>query len=142
GEIPSDDGDEFEVSFEIPDDYAFGTWTAVYTDPADPDRTAEDTAQVYPAVLEEVHGIEIEPEFLVDEVTFSLDAEPVGAVADTFAITVYDLTGRRVAEFSDTDTAELTWDGGNLRSTAYVYVAVVEGPEDQWVFRGPVYIRR
>ncbi len=142
-EIPAvNDDDQFAVSFEIPEGFAFGTWTVDYVDPADADRTDDDTAQVTAAVLDDVTGIEIDPEFLVDEVTFSLIAEPVGAVADRFTIMVYDLTGRKVAEFSDQGVDQLTWDGENLRSTAFIYVAVVESAGNTWTFRGPVYIRR
>ncbi len=136
-------GDErFQVEFTVPEDIATGTIRAVYTHPTSPERTAEATAQVIVAELENVFGITIEPEFLETYAEFRLDAEPAGAVADAFTITFYSLTGRKVGEVSGTDTDTLTWDGGNLRSSAYMYVAVVEGPDDQWVFRGPVYIRR
>jgi len=140
--LPSANGDEFTVEIELPENYATGTWRVEYVDPADDDRTASATAQVRSRAIEEVHGIDIDPEFLVNEVTFSLITDPEGAIADRFTIMVYDLTGRKVDEFSATNTRTLTWDGGNLRSTAYIYVAVVEDDGRSWTFRGPVYIRR
>ncbi len=130
----------FQVEFKVPGDIATGTIRAVYTHPTQPDRTAEATAWV-PKPFSPPRGIVISPKFLWDEVAFMLD-DDVGLVADRFSIMIYDLTGRKVDEFSDTNTRTLTWDGGNLRSTAYIYVAVVESEGLTWTFSGPVYIWR
>ena len=114
----------------------------VYTDPTFPTRQAQATAQVRAAELEDVTGISVTPNPFSVSTTFALMAEPAGAVADKFEITIYDLLGRKVAELSDTDTAELIWDGGNLRNGAYIYVAVVTYDGTVEVFRGFVYIKR
>jgi len=47
-----------------------------------------------------------------------------------------------VAEVSGTATASVSWDGDDLRNGAYIYVAVVEGADKVWTFRGFVYIKR
>ena len=63
-------------------------------------------------------------------------------MADKLTVSIYDLLGRKVAEVSGTDTASVTWDGDDLRNGAYIYVAVVEGADKVWTFRGFVYIKR
>ena len=105
-------------------------------------RVAQATAQVLAAELSEVTGISVTPNPFDYSTTFSIVAEPAGAVADSISISIYDLTGRMVAELAGEDTDSVTWDGGSLRNGAYVYVAVVEGAGKTWTFRGFVYIKR
>jgi len=63
-------------------------------------------------------------------------------VADKITVTIYDLLGKKVGEVSGSDTDRVTWTGGSLRNGAYIYVAVVEGADKVWTFRGFVYIKR
>ena len=140
--LPQVDSDQFQVSFVLPDDVALGTITATYTDPTLPTRQAQDTAEVIAAELEDVTGISVTPNPFAVTTTFALVAEPAGAVADEFEITIYDLVGRKVAELAGTGVAELVWDGGDLRNGAYIYVATVTYDGTVEVFRGFVYINR
>ena len=132
---------DFRVTYTLPADVS-GTLTVTYTQPFPGGKTATDTAEVIPAELENVTGIEVTPNPFATTVTFRIIAEPAGAVADELTVTVYDLLGRKVAEVSGTDTASVTWDGDDLRNGAYIYVAVVKGGDAVWTFRGFVYIKR
>jgi len=134
--------DQFQVSCTLPEDVAIGTITAVYTDPAISTRTAEATAQVVAAELSDVTGISVSPIVFSTSTEFKIQAEPEGAVADKITVTIYDLLGKKVGEVSGSDTDSVTWDGGTLRNGAYIYVAVVEGADKVWTFRGFVYIKR
>jgi len=141
-ELASSGAGVFSVTYELPADVAIGTLTAIYTDPMFASRVAQATAQVLAAELSEVTGISVTPNPFDYSTTFSIVAEPAGAVADSISISIYDLTGRMVAELAGEDTDSVTWDGGSLRNGAYVYVAVVEGAGKTWTFRGFVYIKR
>ena len=132
---------DFRVTYTLPADVS-GTLTVTYTQPFPGGKTATDTAEVIPAELENVTGIEVTPNPFATEVTFTIIAEPAGAVADELTVTIYDLLGRKVAEVSGTDTASVSWDGDDLRNGAYIYVAVVKGGDAVWTFRGFVYIKR
>jgi len=134
--------DKFRVSFTLPADVPLGTITAKYTDPADSDRTAQATAQVVAAELSNVTGISVSPNPFSTSTTFSIVAEPSGAVADSITVAIYDLLGKKVGEVSGSDTDRVTWTGGSLGNGAYIYVAVVEGADKVWTFRGFVYIKR
>ncbi|MGC9530502.1 MAG: T9SS type A sorting domain-containing protein, partial [Candidatus Bipolaricaulaceae bacterium] len=142
--IPAVSGtdNKFRVTFELPDDVTLGTLTATYTDPVVPGRTAFATAEVQAAELTNVTGISVSPNPFSTSTTFKIQAEPEGAVADEITVTIYDLVGKKVADLSGTATDAVTWNGGSLRNGAYIYVAVIEGPEDVWTFRGFVYIKR
>ncbi|HDC92448.1 MAG TPA: T9SS type A sorting domain-containing protein [Candidatus Acetothermia bacterium] len=136
-----DTTNEFEVTYTLPADVS-GTLTVTYTQPFTGGKTVSDTAEVIPAELENVTGIDVTPNPFDTEVTFTIIAEPTGAVADKLTVSVYDLLGRKVAEVSGTNTASVSWDGDDLRNGAYIYVAVVEGADKVWTFRGFVYIKR
>jgi len=140
--IPALSGSQFRVSYTLPEDVALGTITATYTDPADPDRTDDATAQVVAAELSDVTGISVVPNPFSTSTEFRIQAEPSGAVADSIAVTIYDLLGKKVAEVSGSDTDRVSWTGESLRNGAYIYVAVVEGADQVWTFRGFVYIKR
>jgi hypothetical protein len=139
--MPGAGNNKFQVSYTLANDVS-GTLTVTYTQPFPGGKTVSDTAEVIPAELENVTGIEVTPNPFDTEVTFTIVAEPAGAVADKLTVTVYDLLGRKVAEVSGTNTASVTWDGNDLRNGAYIYVAVVEGGDAVWTFRGFVYIKR
>ena len=135
--------DYYQVTYTLPEEVALGTITATYTDPVDSTRTATATAKVEAAALTDVKGISVAPNPFSASTTFSIQAEPEGAVADKITVTIYDLLGKKVGEVSGSDTDRVTWTGGSLRNGAYIYVAVVEGADNKvWTFRGFVYIKR
>ncbi|MGC8962842.1 MAG: T9SS type A sorting domain-containing protein, partial [Candidatus Bipolaricaulaceae bacterium] len=133
---------KFRVTYTLPETVKLGTITAKYTDPYMPTRTVQATAQVVAKALTNVTGITISPNPFKTTTTFTIQAEPAGAVAQKITITIYDLTGAKVAVVEGTNTASVSWNGGNLRNGAYIYVAVVEGAGKAWTFKGFVYIER
>ncbi|MGC9018620.1 MAG: T9SS type A sorting domain-containing protein [Candidatus Bipolaricaulaceae bacterium] len=133
---------KFRVTYTLPETVKLGTITAKYTDPYMPTRTAQATAQVVAKALTNVTEITISPNPFKTTTTFTIQAEPAGAVAQKITITIYDLTGAKVAVVEGTNTASVSWNGGNLRNGAYIYVAVVEGAGKAWTFKGFVYIER
>jgi len=140
--VPGEPG-KFRVTYVLPETVKLGTITAVYTDPMMPTRTAQDTATVVAKALANVTGITVSPNPFKTSTTFTIQAEPAGAVAAKITIVIYDLTGAKVAELSAENTASVTWDGDNLRNGAYIYVATVEGAGKVFgPFKGFVYIER
>jgi len=135
---------KFRVTYVLPETVKLGTITAKYTDPYMPTRTAQASATVVAKALTNVTGITVSPNPFKTSTTFTIQAEPAGAVAAKITIVIYDLTGAKVAEVTGTNTASVTWTGGNLRNGAYIYVATVEGgsPTKTWTFKGFVYIER
>jgi hypothetical protein len=135
---------KFQVTYVLPETVKLGTITAKYTDPYMPSRTAQASATVVAKALSNVTGITVSPNPFKTSTTFTIQAEPAGAVAAKITIVIYDLTGAKVAEVTGTNTASVTWNGGNLRNGAYIYVATVEGgsPTKTWTFKGFVYIER
>jgi len=133
---------QFQVTYTLAADETPGTLTATYTQPFAGGLQATATALVIAAELSNVTGVSVAPNPFDYSTTFSIVAEPEGAVADSIEIAIYDLTGKKVAELSGTATDSVTWDGDALRNGAYIYVAVVEGAGETWVFRGFVYIKR
>jgi len=133
---------KFRVTYTLPETVKLGTITAKYTDPYMPTRTVSATATVVAKALTDVKGITVSPNPFKTSTTFTIQAEPAGAVAARITITIYDLTGAKVDQISRENTASVTWNGGNLRNGAYIYVAVVEGAGRAWTFKGFVYIER
>jgi hypothetical protein len=135
----------FRVTYVLPETVKLGTITAKYTDPYMPTRTAQASATVVAKALTNVTGITVSPNPFKTSTTFTIQAEPAGAVAAKITIVIYDLTGAKVAEIVGTNTASVTWTGGNLRNGAYIYVATVEGGSPTKTFgpfKGFVYIER
>jgi hypothetical protein len=136
---------KFRVTYVLPETVKLGTITAKYTDPYMPTRTAQAQATVVAKALTNVTGITVSPNPFKTSTTFTIQAEPAGAVAAKITIVIYDLTGAKVAELTGTNTASVTWTGGNLRNGAYIYVATVEGGSPTKTFgpfKGFVYIER
>ena len=134
---------KFRVTYVLPETVKLGTITAKYTDPYMPTRTAQAQATVVAKALTNVTGITVSPNPFKTSTTFTIQAEPAGAVAAKITIAIYDLTGAKVAELTGTNTASVTWTGGNLRNGAYIYVATVEGAGKTFgPFKGFVYIER
>jgi len=143
-EAVADQPGKFRVTYVLPETVKLGTITAKYTDPYMASRTAQASATVVAKALSNVTGITVSPNPFKTSTTFTIQAEPAGAVAAKITIVIYDLTGAKVAEVTGTNTASVTWNGGNLRNGAYIYVATVEGgsPTKTWTFKGFVYIER
>lgn len=143
-EAVADQPGKFQVTYVLPETVKLGTITAKYTDPYMASRTAQASATVVAKALSNVTGITVSPNPFKTSTTFTIQAEPAGAVAAKITIAIYDLTGAKVAEVTGTNTASVTWTGGNLRNGAYIYVATVEGgsPTKTWTFKGFVYIER
>jgi len=142
--VPGQPG-KFRVTYVLPETVKLGTITAKYTDPMMPTRTAQAQATVTPVPLKNVTGITVSPNPFKTTTTFTIQAEPAGAMAAKITIVIYDLTGAKVAELTGTNTASVTWNGGNLRNGAYIYVATVEGGSPVKTFgpfKGFVYIER
>ncbi len=133
---------KFRVSYVLPATVKLGTITAVYTDPLIATRTAQAQATVVAAVLSNVTDVKPVPEVFSTSTAFTAFVQPAGAVADKITVTVYDLTGRKVATLTGTNTASVTWADGTLRNGAYIYVAEVQGAGKVWTFKGFVYIKR
>jgi hypothetical protein len=136
---------KFRVTYVLPETVKLGTITAKYTDPYMPTRTAQAQATVVAKALTNVTGITVSPNPFKTSTTFTIQAEPAGALAAKITIVIYDLTGAKVAEVTGTNTASVTWTGGNLRNGAYIYVATVEGGSPTKTFgpfKGFVYIER
>ncbi|MBC7170336.1 hypothetical protein H5T55_06900 [Candidatus Bipolaricaulota bacterium] len=144
-QIPAVAGDpgKFRVSYVLPADVT-GTIIAVYTDPLIPTRTAQAQATVAAPVLTGVSDVKPVPEVFSTSTAFTVYAQPAGAVPSKVTIEVYDLTGRKVATLTGTNTATVSWNGGTLRNGAYIYVWAVEGgnPIQTWTGKGFVYIKR
>ncbi|MCX7844795.1 MAG: T9SS type A sorting domain-containing protein [Candidatus Bipolaricaulota bacterium] len=140
--VPGQPG-KFRVTYVLPETVKLGTITAKYTDPYVATRTAQATATVVAKALANVRGVTVAPNPFKTTTTFTLQAEPAGAVAEKITVTLYDLTGAKVAVVEGRNTASLTWNGGNLGNGAYIYVAVVEGAGKVFgPFKGFVYIER
>jgi hypothetical protein len=134
---------KFRVTYVLPETVKLGTITAKYTDPMMPTRTAQASATVVAKALANVTGITVSPNPFKTSTTFTIQAEPAGAVAEKITIAIYDLTGAKVDEIVGTNTASVTWTGKNLRNGAYIYVATVEGAGKVFgPFKGFVYIER
>ncbi|MCS7217110.1 MAG: T9SS type A sorting domain-containing protein [Candidatus Bipolaricaulota bacterium] len=140
--VPGQPG-KFRVTYVLPETVKLGTITAKYTDPYVATRTAQATATVVAKALANVRGVTVAPNPFKTTTTFTIQAEPAGAVAEKITVTLYDLTGAKVAVVEGRNTASLTWNGGNLGNGAYIYVAVVEGAGKVFgPFKGFVYIER
>jgi hypothetical protein len=130
------------VTYTLPETVKLGTITAVYKSPVT-GASVQATATVVPKILTNVKGVRPIPNPFSTSTAFTVEGEPAGAVASKITIVIYDLTGAKVAELTGTNTASVTWNGGNLRNGAYIYVATVEAAGKPFgPFKGFVYIER
>jgi len=119
------------------------TVTAVYTDPADPSDTSSATVQIVATELE-VERFFAGPNPFRDEVFFSFVGQ---GLAETFAVTVFDLRGRPLWSGEGAHVLGLAWDGRTdggdlLASGAYVYVVTAAGSGNTFDGKGTFFIRR
>lgn len=120
-----------------------GTITVFYVDPMVSTRSASAQATVAAPVLAQVTAVKPVPEVFSSSTAFTAFVEPAGAVVDGLKVTVYDLTGQKVATLTGTVRSNVvTWNGGMLRNGAYIYVAEAVGAGRVWTFKGYVYIKR
>jgi len=120
-----------------------GTITVFYVDPMVSTRSASAQATVAAPVLAQVTAVKPVPEVFSSSTAFTAFVEPAGAVVDGLKVTVYDLTGQKVATLTGTVRSNVvTWNGGTLRNGAYIYVAEAVGAGRVWTFKGYVYIKR
>ncbi|MEM4531102.1 MAG: hypothetical protein QXY39_04475 [Thermofilaceae archaeon] len=139
--LPGQPG-KFQVSYELPATVKLGKLVAKYTDPSIAGRSAQAMAMVVAKSLERVKDVVPQPRVFSTSTTFTVVTEPAGSVVGKISLTIYDLTGAKVATLTGLNTNSLTWNGGNLGNGAYIYVAVVEGAGQVWRFKGFVYIER
>jgi hypothetical protein len=134
----------FRATYVLPDTVKLGNICAKYTDPYIPTRTAMACAKVFGwcgvVVLKNVVP---NPNPFSTSTTFILQGVPTGLKAARITITIYDLTGNKVADIVGIDTAAVTWNGQELKNGAYIYMAKVEGGGKVFgPFKGFVYIER
>jgi len=113
------------------------TITATYTDPSDPTDTSMDTIAVVASVLSVVNFV-VSPNPFDGDVVFSYDGTGVAA---TFAVSIYDLTGKLLWSVVELDTDEVTWNGVNgdgqaVGKGAYIYVISVENADGAYTKTG------
>lgn len=133
---------KFRVTYDLPAEVT-GTITVFYVDPMVSTRSASAQATVAAPVLAQVTAVKPVPEVFSSSTAFTAFVEPAGAVVDGLKVTVYDLTGQKVATLTGTVRSNVvTWNGGTLRNGAYIYVAEAVGAGRVWTFKGYVYIKR
>ncbi|MEM3549455.1 MAG: hypothetical protein QXJ23_10680, partial [Thermofilum sp.] len=81
---------KFRVTYVLPETVKLGTITAKYTDPYVTTRVAQAQATVVAKALQNVTGITVSPNPFKTSTTFTIQAEPTGAVAQKITITIYD----------------------------------------------------
>jgi len=119
------------------------TVTATYVDPSNPDDTSTATVSIV-ATEFHVERFYAAPSPFADEARFGF----VGSgMAETFAVTVYDLVGRPVWHAEEENVLSVAWDGRNeggeqLANGAYIYVVVATGSESAFTDKGKVFILR
>jgi len=119
------------------------TLTAIYVDPSDADDTSTASVQIVAAEFR-VDRFYAAPSPFADEARFGFAGS---GIAETFAVTVYDLAGRLVWQAEAENVLAVAWDGRNedgeqLANGAYVYVVVATGSGSTFTDKGKVFIQR
>ena len=119
------------------------TLTAVYTDPSDPSDASQATVQIVSGVLN-VERFYAAPNPFDDVATFSFVGD---GLAETLAVAVYDLAGKRLWTAEGTNVLSLEWDGRNPRGDlvangAYIYVISASGNGETFHGKGTLFVRR
>ena len=119
------------------------TVMATYTDPSDPSDTSSATILIVAGEFD-VDRFYAAPNPFEDVVTFSFAGQ---GLAETFAVSVYDLAGRRLWTGEDANVLGIMWDGRNERGDliangAYVYVIAASGSEKTFSDKGMLFVRR
>jgi len=119
--------------------------TATYTDPVDTTDSSSDTVSIIASVLD-VTGVIAKPNPFETETTFAF-AEGSTGLADTFSVTVYDLSGHSVWTETVANANAIVWDGTNeagasLANGPYIFVAVASDGTDTFTYKGTVFIKQ
>jgi len=119
------------------------TVTATYVDPSDPSDTSTASVSIVAAEFR-VDRFYAAPTPFIDETRFGFAGS---GIAETFAVTVYDLSGRLVWQTEAENVLAVVWDGRNssgkqLANGAYVYVVVATGSGNTYSDKGKVFIQR
>ncbi len=122
---------------------AGATVTATYIDPSDPSDTSTASVPIVADVFQ-VDRFYAAPSPFDEETRFGF----VGTgLADTMAVSVYDLAGRLVWQAEVEDTLSIAWsgrddDGRQLANGAYLYVIGATGSGNAYADRGKLFIQR
>jgi len=117
------------------------TLSATYVDPADPNDTSSDTVPVVASELS-IDRFYASPSPFADIATFAY----VGSgLAETFAVTVYDLRGRIIWSTEAHNVLGVDWDGTNadgrkMANGAYLYVVSASNGDDLFTGKGQVFL--
>jgi len=117
--------------------------TANYTDATDPLDTSWDTVPIISSELEWESFI-AKPNPFSDEVTFTFEG---AGIPETFAVTVYNMSGHLVWSEELANATEIVWDGQNeagmpLANGPYIYVAMITDGTDTYTGKGKVFINK
>ena len=119
------------------------TLSATYVDPADPNDTSSDTVTVVASELN-IDRFYASPSPFSDMATFAF----IGTgMAETFAVTVYDLRGRLIWSTEEHNVLGVDWNGTNVEGRemangAYLYVVSASNGDDIFTGKGQVFILR
>jgi hypothetical protein len=117
--------------------------TATYTDPTDPLDTTSDTVSIISSELV-FDGFITKPNPFSDEVTFAFEG---AGIPETFAVTVYNMSGHLVWSDEKANVTEVVWNGQNeagmpLANGPYIYVAMITDGTDTYTGKGKVFINK
>ena len=119
------------------------TVTATYVDPSDPSDTSSDTVKIVGGTLE-VERFYAAPNPFEDVATFGYVGD---GLAETFSVSIYDLSGRRIWSAFEENVLGITWDGVDddgeaAANGAYIYVVRASGAGNTFDGKGTIFIRR
>jgi len=117
--------------------------TANYTDATDPLDTSTDTVPIISSELV-FESFIAKPNPFSDEVTFTFEG---AGIPETFAVTVYNMSGHLVWSEELANATEIVWDGTNeagmpLANGPYIYVAMITDGTDTYTGKGKVFINK
>jgi hypothetical protein len=117
--------------------------TATYTDPSDPSDTSSATVQIVAGTLD-VDRFYAAPSPFDDEATFAYVGD---GLAETFAVFVYNLSGRLVWSALEENVLGVVWDGVGDRGDpvangAYIYVVTATGNGRTFQGKGTLFVNR
>jgi len=117
--------------------------TANYTDATDSLDTSTDTVPIISSELV-FEGFIAKPNPFSDEVTFTFEG---AGIPETFAVTVYNMSGHLVWSEELANATEIVWDGQNeagmpLANGPYIYVAMITDGTDTYTGKGKVFINK
>jgi len=117
--------------------------TANYADATDSLDTSWDTVPIISSELV-FESFIAKPNPFSDEVTFTFEG---AGIPETFAVTVYNMSGHLVWSEELSNVTEIVWDGQNeagmpLANGPYIYVAMITDGTDTYTGKGKVFINK